>query len=464
LWSKISVVSVFIVATATLVARPQYGGMLRVEMQPTLRTIDPAAAPADASDAAARARLLPLVFETLVGTERDGGIEPRLAASWEHDARSLRWRFRLRAGVRLHDGTTLDAQQAAASLRREAGWKVTADGETLAIEVDREAPDLLWRLTDLRHAIVVRQRTVNPLGTGPFRIDRLEPGHVVLRAHEDYWQGRPFVDGVDVAMDRSPADQVASLEVGRVDLASVGPADSSRLAPRGLRIAASRPIDLVAVVFEEHRATPAGQPLRNAVSAAIDRASLSTVLLQRWAQPATTLLPEWISGYSFATDRAQARAAVAALPAAQRSLFLRIEPSAPIDRAIADRIAVDAREAGLTIRVDPADSLAPRPDMRLVHIKLEATSPDRALAAALTALGPRVGRLLPADTTLPADAPPDAVYRLERALLDPRVIVPVVHLPELYAIGPLVDAWHGPVILPSGAWDLGGVWIRTDKP
>src|SRR5437867_6258984 len=187
-----------------------------------------------------------------------------------------------------------DAQQAAASLRREAGSKVAADGDTHVIELDREAPDLLWQLAELRHAIAVRQRSVHPLGTGPFRIDRLEPAHVVLRAHEDHWQGRPFVDGVDVAMDRSPADQLASLEVGRVDIASVGPADSPRLAARGLRIAASRPIDLVALVFAEHRATPAGQPLRNAVSAAIDRASPSTVLLPRGAQPALALLPECI--------------------------------------------------------------------------------------------------------------------------------------------------------------------------
>src|SRR5438128_1703125 len=103
-----------LLAGAALLARPQYGGVLHVEMQPVLRTLDPAALPADASDAAIRARLLPLVFETLVAVDRDGGIRPGLAVSWEHETRAARWRFRLRSGVKLHDGSTLEAPHAAA--------------------------------------------------------------------------------------------------------------------------------------------------------------------------------------------------------------------------------------------------------------------------------------------------------------------------------------------------------------
>ena len=464
----VSVVSVLGVSSLALVARPQYGGVLHVEMPATIRTLDPTAAAADPSDALARARLLPLVFETLVAADADGGLAPGLAVSWDHDARAVRWRFRLRSDVRLHDGSILEASQVAAALRGAAAWKVSADGDTLLVESDREAPDLLWELATVRYAVVVRRGPTEMMGTGPFRVERFQSSHLVLRAHEDYWSGRPFVDTVDIAMGQSPADQLASLELGRADLASITPSDAPRLSQRGLRIAASRPIDLVALVFEEHRALPGGQPLRNAVAAAIDRPSLCTLLLQRWAQPAATMLPDWLSGYaslfSAGHDRAAARALVTALPAAQRSVALRVESPAPVDRVIADRIAVDARDVGLAIKIDPADSLAPRPDVRLVHVKLEATSPDRALAAALTALGPRASRVLPVDATVPAGAPLEDVFRLERALLEPRVIVPIVHLPELYALGAHVEAWNGPIVLPSGAWDFGNVWVRADKP
>jgi ABC-type transport system substrate-binding protein len=465
--SVVSVSSVLYVFSAVVAARPQYGGVLRVEMPATLRTLDPAASPADASDAAARARLLPLVFETLVAVGSDG-IVPRLAVSWEHDPRSIRWRFRLRTGVRLHDGSMLEAPQAAAALHTEPNWRVTSDGDLVIIESDRPAPDLLWELATARHAVAIHRSAGEAVGSGPFRVDRIEAQRLLLRAHEDYWAGRPFVDSVDIAMGRSPADSIASLEVGRADVAAITAFDAARLMQRGIRIVASRPVDLVALVFEEHRADGAFQRVRAAVATAIDRPSLCAVLLQRWAQPAETLLPDWLSGYAtlFARghDRAAARSLVAALPAAERALSLRVESSAAVDRAIADRIAADGRDVGLTIKVDPADALAPRPDMRLMRIRLEATTPDRALASALDRLGPRTTRLISTDTTLPPGAPLDAVYRLERALLEPHNVVPVVHLPELSATGPQVESWNAPAVLPSAAWDFGSVWIRADKP
>jgi hypothetical protein len=79
----------------------------------------------------------------------------------------------------------------------------------------------------------------------------------------------------------------------------------------------------------------------------------------------------------------------------------------------------------------------------------------------MTSLGPRtltlVGRATPPD----AGASVDAVLRIERALLERDVIVPVVHVPELHAIGTRVHSWNGPAVLPSGAWNLANVWLST---
>jgi ABC-type transport system substrate-binding protein len=460
-----------IVLTASVVAaRPQYGGVLRVEISAVLKSLDPAAAASDASDAIARARVLPLIFETLVSVDERGGIAPQLASSWEHDARSQRWRFRLRPGIRLHDGSLLDAPKAAAALRSIGGLKISADADTIVVEAERESPDLPWELASSRMAVVVH-RGSDGVGTGPFRVERFESPRLVLRAHEDYWKGRPFVDGVEILTGQSQRDGTASVETGRADIAAIAPSDPSRLAPRGLRAVASKPIDLVALVFEEHRALPASQGLRQAVAGAIDRPSICSVVLQRWAQPATALLPDWLSGYAAivgsvadAGTRTSARTLAAAVPPAQRTMALRVESVSPVDRAIADRIAVDAREAGLTIRVDSGDALAPRPDLRLVHIRLEPTSPDRALASALAALGPRTARLIPVDMSLPSGARLDDVFRLERALLEPRIIVPIVHMSEIYVLGSRLETWNSQPIRPSGVWDFGAVWMRTTKP
>jgi len=269
-------------------------------------------------------------------------------------------------------------------------------------------------------------------------------------------------------MGRSAADQLASLETGRADFIGVDPADAARLAARGARVISSAPRDLVALLFEEHRASPAARPVRKALAAALDRSSLCAVTLQRRAQPAATLLPDWLTGYAALlvpdADRARATSLVAAVPGAQRSVALRVESASPVDRAIAERIAVDAREAGLTVRIDVAGALAPRPDVRLVRAPIEATSPDRALSSLLTALGPRAARVLPAEVSLPPGASLDNVDRLERTLLDGDVIVPVVHLADTIALGARVQTWSAPAMARTGAWNLADLWIGADRP
>jgi len=444
-------------------ARPRYGGTLRVEMPGVIRTFDPVAAPADAAESAARARVLPPVFETLVALNPAGGLRPLLATSWEHDASNQRWRFRLRDGVMLHDGSTMQTPQVAAALRaRGRPWKVGADGDTLAIELDRPQPDLPWDLVDIRYAIAIRTTAGDLVGTGPFRLEPTEPRRIVLRAHEDYWGGRPFLDAVSIDEGRPFADALTSLELGRADFVAVRPTDLRRLVQRGLRSAASRPLETFALVFEPHRTSAADDRVRRALASSIDRGALATVLLQRQADPAGALLPSWLSGYAPMFQNAAPRSTVSSLPLEQRQLTLRVDSADPLAQAIAERVAVDAREAGLAVKVQVPAGLAPRPDVRLVRVAFDATTPDRVLAAIMAGLGARTTALATTETAPPAGAPIDAVYRIERALLDRDVIVPIVHLPALYGLGERMESWDGPAVSPSGAWNLANVWLRSD--
>ena len=231
---------------------------------------------------------------------------------------------------------------------------------------------------------------------------------------------------------------------------------------------ASQPIELLALVFEGQRATSTSEATRRALALAINRPAICAVLLQRQGEPASALLPHWLSGYGslFATSYsgASARALGTSLPADQRTLALRVEPTDPVSQSVAERIAVDGREAGITIKVEPAGTLAPRPDVRLIRVMLSPTSPERALARLLADLGPRITALLTPDPPPGPGAALEAVYQFERALVEHHIIVPIVHIPELYGIGAQVESWNGPIVLPSGAWDLASVWIRADKP
>lgn len=464
----------FVVAGAVAIAvvgaaRPQYGGTLRVETQAIVRTLDPVTATNDAAASASRNRLRPLVFETLVAVDPARGLQPLLARSWEGDARGTRWRFHLRSGVVLHDGSVLEPWQVATALRTSGNaWTVATDGDVIVIEPSNPQPALPWELADDRHAVVVRRSPAELVGTGPFRIERLEAGRLSLRAHDGYWSGRPFVDAVRVEMGRGLAAQLTDLELGRADFVEAQPADARRLAQRGLQVAGSLPLDLFVLVFEARRATPSGAAIRHLLTTALDRRAMCEVLLQGRAEPAEALLPAWISGYAsvFVTPGVQrpSQSAVTAVPAEQRALTLRVDPSDPLARSIAERIAVDAREAGLTVTVQVPAGLAPLPDLRLLRVKLEATSPNRALTRAMAALGSRAMALATTEPPLAADAPLDAVLRLERAVLEASVVIPVLRAPELYGLGERVETWDGRAVSPTGALNLASLWIRTAPP
>jgi MarR-like DNA-binding transcriptional regulator SgrR of sgrS sRNA len=442
-------------------ARPRYGGTLRVATAAVIRRLDPSLQPSDSSERWARERVLPLIFEGLTSIDSERGLEPRLAASWQAEAGFQRWRLRIANGITFHDGSLLQAAHVAASLQAaERDWKIGADQDTLLIELPQPVPDLPWLLADMRHAIAIRNSTGDLVGTGPFRLERVAETQLSLRAHDGYRKGRPFLDGVTVQMGQPLPAQIADLEAGRVDFVSLLPTDSRRLAQRGLQVFESKPLELMALVFEPHRSGAEFEHLRAAVAAAVDRTQLANVLLQHHAEPAETLIPRWLSGYRFPSRAGTARPPVP--PADQRRLVLRVDALDTLAHAAGERIIVDLREAGFTATLQTPTGLAPRPDMRLLRIRIPASSPDRALAELLAAVGAAASRDAGVDAL--AAAPLEVVYRVESRLLERPVIVPLVHLPELYAVAPEVATWQTRAVLGSGVWALDDLWLATNRP
>ena len=119
-------------------------------------------------------------------------------------------------------------------------------------------------------------------------------------------------------------------------------------------------------------------------------------------------------------------------------------------RAIADRIALNARDAGLTVNVVAQNSAA---DIRLVETRIAVAEPSRALAGLAAAFGlPEPPR---ADT-------PDALYAAEHNLLEGFRVVPLFHLPDVYGAGPRVKG--SPGITKLGEWRFGDLWIESLHP
>ena len=302
---------------------------------------------------------------------------------------------------------------------------------------------------ELREAI----ESADPPQTGPgmaqlnaaFTCARWESGRrAVFTADENAAGGRAFLDAVDVQMGRPLRER--AIELGRADLVELAPAEVRRAAGTQ-RIWSSSPVRLVALAFgprvDDVR-------VRQALALAVDRAAIHNVLLQRQGEVSGALVPQWISGYAFlfptAADVPRARALLAGVAAPARSLTL-----AAADRTMAERVALNGRDAGLALTAAPADAPA---DVRLAEVRTMTSDPSAALAAIAAGLD------LPAPPS--ASASPEAVYAAERVLVESYRAIPLFHLPDLYAVGPRVRG--GPGITPLGEWRFENLWVEGGRP
>src|SRR5579864_6322889 len=232
--------------------RPRYGGVLRVEMRERVNSMDPRGWNPDSVDAGASERLLELAFERLVRMNDAGQPQAGLAVSWQHDASFTRWQFQIRGGVKFHDGTNLSSDVVVAALLAEdaARWNASAAGAVVVFEFKTPRPDLLAELAKGR-SFIFRAAQETVVGTGPFRItDWQAQKRLELKANEDDWAGRPFVDRIEIALGVSSQQQVLDLELGKVDVIELPPNLTRRASQiSGVRVSASAPSELWALVI-----------------------------------------------------------------------------------------------------------------------------------------------------------------------------------------------------------------------
>ena len=285
--------------------------------------------------------------------------------------------------------------------------------------------------------------------SGAFSMTLWEGGRrATFAADENAAGGRPFLDSIEIQLARSLRDQSLDLEVGKADLVELGP-NELRRAPAGRAVWSSRPVRVVALVFQP-RVTDAR--IREALGLAVERTAIWSVLLQRQGEVSAALLPQWLSGYAFlfptAADLPRARALVAPAPPGSRTLTLGV--TEPGLRAIADRILLNARDAGITLSIAPEAANA---DIRLIEARIPSANAAPSLAALATAFGlPE-----PAHTDTP-----EGLFAAEHSLLEGARVIPLVHLPDIYGAAPRLKG--GPGISPLGEWRFGDLWIEAPRP
>jgi peptide/nickel transport system substrate-binding protein len=422
--------------------RPRYGGTLRIEMSAAPASLDPAEG--NVPDSFGRRNITALIFDTLVKFDDAARPEPVLADSWQAAGQELR--LHLRRDVKFHDGSAMTPESVAASLRLEnPAWKVTAEPESVSIQNDLAEDGLLAELALPRNAIVKRDSgKLN--GTGPFRIVDWKAGErLSLAADENCWRGRPFLDAIEIEMGKSYRDQMTALQLGRSDLVEIAAGQVRHTDQRSM--ASSKPIELIALWFAKGPSSPEENALRSALSLSVDRTAIRDVLLQGTGETAGSILPNWMSGYGFVfsakADLVRARQLRGQISPAP-SWKIGYSPDDPLDRLLAERIALNARDAGLFLQT----TSTPSADLRIAHLPLE-SGPWSSLGQ----IADQIGAPLAKEHGSLAE-----LYAAERTVLATGRIIPLLHLPVSYAAFAGLQNW---AVRPDATLNLENAWMES---
>ncbi len=416
--------------------RPRYGDTLHADTQTVVMSGD-----------ATPEALTGFVFETLVTIEDKGQVQPALATLWNTSNGGYRWEFFLRDHLNFHDGSPFNANAVVRSFSAipNLPWRVRAGSGSVIFESDKAYPNLPALLSLPQYAIASVTPDGNAVGTGPFALDKRTGPLFSLKANDDYWRGRPFIDSVEFLTSRSTRDQGTDFSFDRADVVEVSPEQLRRAQQDRMRLDISHPSATIYLIFDSAKPELRDLRLRQAISLSVDRAAIRNVIFQHQGEIASGLLPNWLSGYEFlfSADQDLARARqmrneVGQVPV----LTVAYDAGNATERLIAERIALNAHDIGITMQAVSGSG-----DLRLRRIDLSSLNP----AAALNGIIDRLN--LPAPTP---SAGAESLYANERTALQTYNAIPLVHLPRVVTMKDRVRDW---ATSPDGRWHLDQVWL-----
>ena len=198
-------------------------------------------------------------------------LVPGLATSWEISPDGTVYTFKLRPGVKFHDGTPFDA--AAVKFNFERFWDESSPNfykkakafviaytkwiksvevvDPMTVRVTLKAPNYQWLRIGLQsygQPLMVSPAAVkkygndgialHPIGTGPFRfVERDQGVKTVLERNPDYWGKPAKLDRIIFRPLQDPATRVNALENGEIQMMSTPPWDEiQRLVGEGFKL------------------------------------------------------------------------------------------------------------------------------------------------------------------------------------------------------------------------------------
>jgi len=256
-------------------------------------------------------------LETLLTSDRKGGIEPRLATGWSISDDGLTWTFNLRSGVFFHDGTPMTGDVAAASLNRtmEKGtvFKGTpvkefrGEGMKVIVETSRPFSALPAYLVHNATSICAPSsfdgngKAIDVIGTGPYKMTSFKEGKIIdFEAFDKYWGRKASISRERYFAVPNPETRAMLAESGEGDIVVDLPAEAgARLAKNKNLTVISQPLPRVRLLVLNSKLPFFSSPsMRRAISLMIDRKGIAASLLKNPKAAAAQLFPPVASWYN----------------------------------------------------------------------------------------------------------------------------------------------------------------------
>jgi peptide/nickel transport system substrate-binding protein len=325
------VLATLLLAPATGCRRGREPGTLVIAIEATPRGLDPRRSTVSTFSA----RIMQLVFDTLVVKDEKFEFVPSLAERFEESPDHKTFTFHLRPGVMFHNGKTLTASDVKYTFD---SLLAPAFQSPIRGAVDKiasiETPDpltVVFRAREPFHTFIGNLPAIGiipegagaemigaPVGSGPYRVVAYREGEMVaLESHADYWGGAPAIPRISIKVVADNTTRQAELMSGSVDLAY-----NSGFDPETIRALSAR--RAIQVINKEGAnvdylglnltgtSVVADQRVRQAIACAIDRQIIIRRLLRDQAREANAILPpeHWayntsLTGYGHDPEKAR---------------------------------------------------------------------------------------------------------------------------------------------------------------
>lgn len=265
------------------------------------------------------------IYEGLL-TYADDSTEVKscLAESWEISDDGLVYTFKLREGVKFHDGTDFNAEAVKFNVERNTINKTedmtyadfvwgyvskceVVDDYTVKITLSQPSTPFLANLAMVFGAPMVSPTAAekgdlmnNPVGTGPYKFVSWDKGQdVKLVANDNYWNedGKAKVKNVVIRTIEDASTKIAELQAGNIDIIDGIDTTQVEILDSDNNITVNKTPGMN-VNYMAYNIEKLDMETRVALSQAVNVDELVESLYQGYAEKATTVLPTFVPGYS----------------------------------------------------------------------------------------------------------------------------------------------------------------------